>query len=60
LFMIYIVFLHWDLWIPGQIHWLEVLITCSLTVKVSSEVRQDCVVGGLECSFLPLDRGIAQ
>jgi hypothetical protein len=33
---------------------LEVLITCSLSVNVFLIFRQNCVVVGLRCNFLPL------
>jgi hypothetical protein len=38
-------------------HWLEVLITCSLSVEIVSIFKQDSVVAGLRCFFLPLDSG---
>jgi hypothetical protein len=39
------------------IYWLEVLITCSISVEIVSMIRQVSVVAGLWCYFLSLDWG---
>jgi hypothetical protein len=40
----------------GSSNWLEVLVTCSLSVVIFSMFKYDSVVPGLRCYFSPLDQ----
>jgi hypothetical protein len=39
-------------------HWLEVLITCSLSIEIVSMFNQFSVVAGLRCYFSPPNWGV--